>query len=121
MEPAPAPRPAATEPETAGAPAPAAPELQKPKRKLRNYLLDTDLQLRLASYLLAFAVALSVGLGWHLWTAYRETSLVVALGAPEVASALASEHRWRMLQLAIILGLVLVCLLGASVVITPRI
>jgi hypothetical protein len=91
------------------------------KRKLRNYLLDTGMQLKLASYLLAFAVLLSLGLGWHLWTAYRETSAVVALGAPEVASALASEDRWRIVQVSIILVVVLICLLGASVVITHRI
>jgi hypothetical protein len=96
-------------------------ERRKPKRQIRNYLLDTGLQLKLASYLLAFAVALSLGLGWHLWTAYRETSEVVALGAPEVASALAAEDKWRIVQVSVILVLVLVCLLGASVVITHRI
>lgn len=96
-------------------------ERRKPKRKLRNYLLDTGLQLKLASYLLAFAVALSLGLGWHLWTAYRETSAVVALGAPEVASALAAEDRWRIVQVSVILVLVLLCLLGVSVVVTHRI
>jgi hypothetical protein len=94
---------------------------RKPKRRLRNYLLDTGLQLKLASYLIAFAVLLSLGLGWHLWTAYRETSEVVALGAPEVASALAAEDRWRIVQVSMILAFVLVCLLGASVVITHRI
>src|SRR5512140_2262816 len=96
-------------------------ERRKPKRQMRNYLLDTGLQLKLASYLLAFAVALSLGLGWHLWTAFRETSEVVALAAPEVASALATEDRWRIVQVSVILVLVLVCLLGASVVITHRI
>ncbi len=96
-------------------------EPREPKRHIRNYLLDTGLQLKLASYLLAFAVALSLGLGWHLWTAYRETSAVVALSAPEVASALASEDRWRIVQVSVVLILVLACLLGASVVITHRI
>jgi hypothetical protein len=91
------------------------------KRKVRNYLLDTRLQLRLASYLLAFAVALSAGLGWRLWNAFRETSDVVSLGAPEVAGALASEDRWRILQVAVIVAVVLVCLLGASLVVTHRI
>jgi hypothetical protein len=121
MEPASA-RPAAPEPEPAAPVAPAGPRpSDQHKRKLRNYLLDTGMQLKLASYLLAFAVLLSLGLGWHLWTAYRETSAVVALGAPEVASALASEDRWRIVQVAIILVVVLVCLLGASVIITHRI
>src|SRR5512144_2229024 len=82
-------------------------EHRKPHRKIKNYLLDTALQLKLASYLLAFAVALSLGLGWHLWTAYRETSEVVALAAPEVAAALAVEDRWRIVQVSVILALVL--------------
>ena len=121
MEPAAAHRPATP------VPAPSVPstsgtgEHRKPKRHIRNYLLDTGMQMKLASYLLAFAVALSLGLGWHLWTAYRETSEVVSLAAPEVASALASEDRWRIVQVSIILVLVLLCLLGASVVITHRI
>jgi hypothetical protein len=96
-------------------------ERRKVKRQLKNYLLDTSLQLKLASYLLGFAVALCLGLGYHLWTAFRETSEVVALAAPEVAAALASEDRWRIVQVAVILGLVLLCLVGASVVITHRI
>jgi hypothetical protein len=120
MEPASAPRPT-PEPEPAASAGPSPFDHRKPKRKLRNYLLDTGMQLKLTSYLLAFAVLLSLGLGWHLWTAYRETSAVVALGAPEVASALASEDRWRIVQISIILVVVLVCLLGASVVITHRI
>ncbi len=94
-------------------------------RRVRNYLLDTGLQLRLASHLLAVAVALSLGLGWLLWEAYRETSRVIALGDPDVgdsiAQALASEDKWRMVLVAAALAGVLVCLLGASVVITHRI
>jgi hypothetical protein len=119
MQPASAPLPPTLEPEPTG-PEGSATD-RKPKRRIRNYLLDTGMQLKLASYLLAFAVLLSLGLGWHLWTAYRETSAVVALGAPEVASALASEDRWRIVQISIILAVVLVCLLAASVVITHRI
>lgn len=96
-----------------------------PKRYVRNYLLDTGLQLRLASYLLAVAVALSIGLGWLLWQAYRETSRVIALGEPDVgdsiAQALASEDRWRIVLVAAALAAVLLCLLGAAVVITHRI
>jgi hypothetical protein len=122
MEPAPTPlppRPAHGEP--SATPAEGAGPPPKFKRRLRNYLLDTGMQLKLASYLLAFAVLLSVGLGWHLWTAYRETSEVVALAAPEVASALASEDKARIVQVSVILVLVLVCLLGTSIVITHRI
>ena len=121
MEPASAPQPAGALPDPRAPHADPTGEHRKFKRKLRNYLLDTGLQLKLASYLLAFAVALSLGLGYHLWTAYRETSEVVSLAAPEVAGALASEDRWRIVQVSVILVLVLVCLLGASLVITHRI
>ena len=121
MEPAAAPRSPTPVPVPALPSASGTGEHRKPKRRIRNYLLDTGLQLKLASYLLAFAVALSLGLGWHLWTAYRETSEVVSLAAPEVAGALATEDRWRIVQVSIILVLVLLCLLGASVVITHRI
>ncbi len=96
-----------------------------PKRYVRNYLLDTGLQLRLASYLLGVAVALSIGLGWLLWSAYRETSRVIALGEPDVgesiAQALAGEDRWRMFLIAAALSAVLMSLLLASIVITHRI
>lgn len=102
----------------AGAPA-------HPKRYVRNYLLDTGLQLRLSSYLLAVAVALSMGLGWLLWSAYRETSRVIALGDPDVgdsiAQALVSEDRWRMFLVAAALSGMLIVLLLASIVITHRI
>jgi hypothetical protein len=105
-------------------PAPPAAD-RAPKRRVRNYLLDTSLQLKLASYLLAAATALSLGLGWLLWQAYRETSRVVALGAPDVggsiAQALAVEDRWRIVLVAVALAGVLLCLLGAAVVITHRI
>jgi hypothetical protein len=94
-------------------------------RKLRNYLLDTSLQLKLASYLVAVATALSLGLGWLLWSAYRETSRVVALGDPDaadiLAAALAAEDRGRIVIVAAALAGVLLCLLGAAVVVTHRI
>jgi hypothetical protein len=126
MEPAVAnPRdPASTATGSPGAPDAGGPS-GPPKRYVRNYLLDTGLQLRLASYLLAVAVALSLGLGALLWSAYRETSRVIALGEPDVgdsiAQALAHEDRWRMLLLVAALSAVLIFLLLASVVITHRI
>jgi hypothetical protein len=94
-------------------------------RKMRNYLVDTSLQLRLASYLIAVAVVLSAGLGWLLWQAYDETSRVIALSAPEagdsLAGALAAEDRGRILLVAAALAGVLFCLLAAAVVTTHRI
>src|SRR5437660_8101849 len=71
------------------------------KRRLRNYFLDAKLQLRLASYLIGVGVALSLGLGWLLWRAYRETSRVIALSDPDsgdsIGLALASEDRVRII------------------------
>ena len=94
-------------------------------RRVRNYLVDTGLQLRLASYLLGMAVLLCGGLGWLLFRAYQETSRVIALGDPEagesIALALAAEDRGRIVLVAAALGGVLLCLLGAAVVITHRI
>lgn len=96
-----------------------------PRRHVRNFLLDTGLQLRLASYLIAVALALSLGLGWLIWRAYRETSQVVALADPEVggtiAALLAHEDRIRIVVIGAALVAVLLCLLGAAVVVTHRI
>ena len=90
-----------------------------------NETLDTGLQLRLASYLLAVAFALSIGLGWLLWRAYRETSKVVALADPEVGGTieklLAQEDRLRIVVVGVSLVVVLACLLVAAVVVTHRI
>jgi hypothetical protein len=124
MEPS-ASSPPAAGPERGPGPPRAQPDPRLPKRKVRNYLLDTGLQLKLASYLVAVATVLSVGLGWLLWSAYRETSRVIALGDLEagdsIATALAAEDRGRMVLVAIALAVVLVCLLAAAVVITHRI
>jgi signal transduction histidine kinase len=108
-------------PEELPTPEPAA----KARRHVRNYLLDTSLQLRLASYLLGAATLLSLGLGWLLWSAYRETSHVLELADPSVGAALgtalAQEDRFRIVAVAVALVLVLCCLLGAAVVVTHRI
>src|SRR4051812_31435607 len=95
------------------------------KRKLKNYLLDAKLQLRLASYLIGVGVALSLGLGWLLWRAYRETSRVIALSDPDVGDsiglALANEDRVRIIIIGVALGGVLICLLGSALVVSHRI
>jgi methyl-accepting chemotaxis protein len=102
----------------ATAEAPADPRSQ---RRVRNFLLDPRLQLRLASYLIAVASVLSAGLGWLLWNAYRETSQVLELSEPEVGAALAHEDRLRIFVVALALGVILLCLLGAAVMVTHRI
>jgi len=111
-----------TEPATAAA---AAPPAGNPRRQLRNYLLDPGLQLRLAGYLVAVAVALSAVLGWQIWRAYAEASKLVALGDPRSDEAIATmlhvEDRARMLWMAAVLGGVILCLLVLAVVVTHRI
>ncbi len=95
------------------------------QRRLRNFLVDGPLQLRLAAYLVLVALLLSLGLGWLLWQAWRETSQVIALGAQDaagpLAQALAAEDGGRLLLVASALAGVLLCLLGAAVVVTHKI
>jgi methyl-accepting chemotaxis protein len=118
LAPSPAPAPPASAPVDTDAPA-------RSSRRVRNYLLDTGLQLRLASYLLGVAAILSIGLGYLLWRAWRETSAILELSATELDAslgpALAGEDRVRIVLVAGGLALVLVCLLAAAVVITHRI
>ena len=117
------------EPVAAPAPVPSArtagPADGRGRRRMRNYLLNAPLQLRLASYLLGVGVALSLGLGFLLWRAYQETSRVIALSDPDagdsIALALASEDRFRIVIIAVTLGGVLLCLLGSALVISHRI
>lgn len=119
-----APAPAGPLPEPATLPPPPA-RGGAHNRKLRNYLLDTGLQLRLASYLIGVAVMLSVFLGWKLYQAWRETSQVIALQDPEtgdsLAAALAAEDRGRIVLVSAVLVFILVMLLASAIVITHRI
>ena len=95
------------------------------KRRVRNFLIDTSLQLRLAAYLVAVAGALCGALGWMLFDAYRETSRVVALSSPDAGDALArmfeAGDRTRLVLLAGALAVVLAALLVLAVVVTHRI
>ncbi len=104
----------------ASIPAPA-----NPRRKVKNFMLDPGLQLRLGGYLVAVAAALSLALGWQMWRAYTEASKLVALGDPRadevVSGMLRGEDRARMLWTAVILATVVVCLLALAVIVTHRI
>lgn len=95
------------------------------QRQVRNLLVDWPLQLRLAAYLVTVALLLSIGLGWLLWRAWRETSRIITLGAADagepLAQALAREDGGRMVVVAAALAGVLVCLLAAAVVVTHKI
>ncbi len=110
-------------PAAEGAPGP--PATPAPRRRMRNYLIDTKLQLRFASYLIAMAAAISLGLGWLLWDAYRESSRLVAIGDPRLddalAAVLAREDRARIFWLALVLVAVVGCLLVFAVVVTHRV
>lgn len=102
-----------------------APPGETPRRLIRNYLIDANLQLRFASYLVAVAAAISVGLGYLLWSAYRESSRLVSLGDPRVddalATMLAQEDRARMVWLAAGLAVIVLCLLVFAIVVTHRV
>jgi methyl-accepting chemotaxis protein len=102
-----------------------APQGETPRRLIRNYLIDANLQLRFASYLVAVAAAISVGLGYLLWSAYRESSRLVSLGDPRVddalATMLAQEDRARMVWLAAGLVVIVLCLLVFAIVVTHRV
>ena len=108
--------------ETQGAPAAGG---EVPRRLIRNYLIDSSIQLRFASYLVAVAAAISVGLGYLLWSAYRESSRLVSLGDPRVddalAATLAQEDRARMVWLAAGLVVIVLCLLVFAIVVTHRV
>ncbi len=110
------------ETETRGTPTP---QGEVPRRLIRNYLIDSSIQLRFASYLVAVAAAISVGLGYLLWSAYRESSRLVSLGDPRVddalAAMLAQEDRARMVWLAAGLAVIVLCLLVFAIVVTHRV
>lgn len=103
-----------------------APPPPKARRHLRNYLLDTGLQLRLASYLVGVATLLSIFLGVMLWRAYREASQVMQLKLPPglaetFGHALDQEDQRRIFLVVGALVLVNLFLLLAAVLVTHRI
>ncbi len=91
------------------------------RRRVRNYLLDSKLQMRFASYLVLAAGAITAFLGILLWRAYSETNTVIALADPLVSQALAQEDRRRMLWLAGGFAAVVVCLLTLALIFTHRV
>jgi len=110
--------------EPAIATAPSAPD-PGGRRRVRNFILDPGLQLRLGAYLAGAAAALSIALGWHIWRGYAEASKLVALGDPRsdevIAAMLQAEDRARMLWLAATLAGVVIALLAFAIVVTHRI
>lgn len=71
-------------------------ERPQQKRKLRNYLLDTSLQLRYTVFILAVAVFLTAFLGYRIYVATQETTRIVMMTAsvdPSVAQELQSQFK----------------------------
>ncbi len=51
------------------------------KRRLRNFLVDPGIQLRLVSYILVVATAIGIGLAVMVWTAGQDAGPGVVVGA----------------------------------------
>jgi hypothetical protein len=95
-------------------------ERPQQKRKLRNYLLDTSLQLRYTVFILAVAVFLTAFLGYRIYVATQETTRIVMMTAsvdPSVAQELQSQFRANdrvVLWWIIAFGMVLVVTVAAA-------
>ncbi len=94
---------------------------QTSRRRVRNYLIDANMQLRLASYLVLAAAAITAAMAVLLWRAYQETSTVIALADPAIGQVLAQEDRRRMIWLAIGFAVIAVALLSLALVVTHRV
>lgn len=90
-------------------------------RRLRNYLVDANLQLRMASYLVLAAAVITVLLGVLLWRAYQEASAVIALTDPSIGQLMAQEDRRRMLWIAASFAVIVLVLLTLALVVTHRV
>jgi hypothetical protein len=95
-------------------------ERPQQKRKLRNYLLDTSLQLRYTVFILAVAVFLTAFLGYRIYVATQETTRIVMMTAsvdPSVAQELQSQFKANdrlVLWWIIAFGVVLVVTVAAA-------
>ena len=63
----------------------------KPKRRMKNFLLDKRFQLKYTLAVVIISAILSATLGTFLYQAHRETSRVSTLGDPDLDGALAVE------------------------------
>ncbi len=91
------------------------------RRRVRNYLVDADMQLKLASYLVVAAAAITAVMAVLLWRAYQEASAVIALADPAIGQVLAQEDRWRMVWLAVGFAVIALVLLSMALVVTHRV
>lgn len=90
------------------------------KRRLRNYLLDTSLQLRYTVFILAVAVFLTAFLGYRIYMATQESTRIVTMTAavdPVVAQELQSQLKANdrvVLWWIVAFGVVLVVVVAAA-------
>lgn len=97
----------------------------KPKRRIRNFLLDTRFQLKYTLAVVIISSAISAGLGVMLYQAHRESSNVASLDDPDLDGALQQEllanDRRVLVNLVLFLGGLVVCLTGLGIVATHKI
>jgi HAMP domain-containing protein len=97
----------------------------KPKRRIRNFLLDKRFQLKYTLAVVAISAVISAGLGYFLYQAHRESSRVASLDDPDLDGALRSvlldEDRKVLFVLAGFLGGLVLCLGAVGIVATHKI
>ncbi|MBN2496433.1 MAG: hypothetical protein JXR96_17700 [Deltaproteobacteria bacterium] len=97
----------------------------KPKRKLRNFLLDRRFQLKYTLAVVLISALISAGLGTLLYQAHRETSRVSALDDPDLdgalAAELAEEDRQVIYSIVAFLGGLVLALSALGIVATHKI
>ena len=97
----------------------------QPKRKMRNFLLDKRFQLKYTLAVVLVSSIISIGLGYFLYQAHRESSRVASLDDPDLDGALAEvlreEDRKVLFYLVAFLGGLVLCLSAVGIVATHKI
>ncbi len=96
----------------------------KPKRRIRNFLLDPRFQLKYTLAVVLISGAISVGLGVKLYQSHRESSKIDSLEAEldeEFRKQLLREDRKVIVNLVVFLGGLVVVLTGLGIVATHKI
>jgi len=97
----------------------------KPKRKIRNFLLDKRFQLKYTLAVVLVSSVISIGLGYFLYKAHRESSRVASLDDPDLdgalSAALKEEDRKVLFYLVAFLGGLVLSLSAVGIVATHKI
>jgi HAMP domain-containing protein len=97
----------------------------KPKRRIRNFLLDKRFQLKYTLAVVAVSAVISAGLGYFLYKAHRESSRVASLDDPDLdgalRAALLDEDRKVLFAMAGFLGGLVLCLGAVGIIATHKI